>query len=173
MEPPLKENQQSHLNLERPQPGLNEAAQSRGLVDRRAPPESFPVAMSDLKGSKQSGNFVRLDINQEDMETKEIEAENKVDVTKLAAEHVKGPVQLTAPNYAESIMTSKFYLVTKPLTAQQVDHAEETVEPQKYETAAEAYKGVMGSYTLTMDRFHILLFLFLSGLLAGTSVDQE
>ena len=126
--------------------------------------------MVDHSPEKRSGNFVRLAVKPEDVVPEQQELENKEDVAKLAAAHVKEPVNLAAPNFAESIMTAKFYLVTKPLTAQQVEQVEEVVEQPKYETISETYKGMMGSYTLTVDRLNILVFLFLSGLLAGTLV---
>ena len=169
-EPILKENQQSHLNIERTPPRPTDSVYNRGLADRRAPQDRFPVAMVEHSPEKRSGAFIHLEVDNEDLVPENQELENKEDVAKLAAAHVKAPVQLTAPNYAESIMTSKFYLVNKPITPEQVDQVEESVEPQKYETAAEAYKGVMGSYTLTMGRFQVLALLFLSGLLAGAAV---
>ena len=157
--PLMKENGTNDFKFE-PVPQNPDAG---GAPDRRTGGK-FPVSMvqtNAFKNMGRTGGVVRLDINGDDRVPEGQELENKEDMTKKTAAYFRGIANPDAPNYVESIITSKFYAVHKPPAIDKVER-----EPE-YETAEEMYEEEILGYLDGMEGFQTKFFLFFSGLIAG------
>ncbi len=160
-----KENGRSDFKFE-PQPQSPDLlAPNRGLIDRRMG-TTFPVTMMQTanynKSLGRTGGVVHLDINEQDQIPENQELENREDVVRKSSAYFK--VSTDAPNYVESILSAKFYSVTKPPNIEKVEKIPE------YASAEEANEGEMLNYLSGMEGFQAKFFLFFSGLLAGIAV---